>query len=707
MSGPPELNRAGSSASSTSSASCASSVAGAMSASARSSRTASASSSCRSDSNAQSEIVLPTGSLAADAVCKHMFTLVSTYNSERMTPPTHLQEYVSQHRILQLPEYENITSLLQEVFYGTLRHCKLIRLTVDSFYHRFKGDVLRQDRTMYEVVLYLTLFRFDELGFASYSQLVCSQPKHNVAKLLRFLYDPELFPGWHTTQWSTIYDRPFVEQTLVAALSTQNVKLDRLVNTRLDPPVPSANGTTGSPSTVSGAPNAMTTTVVEPFNLSTPMKKSVLVPKEPEVKEFRHNPLPENINKVTLKKLDAKRNAIHADNVAKVKAKHAGATAFVSNMEKLRQKRAGEKARKAKEKADKEERARQKAARKKAAQVKRWRAAAKAPAPPVNMTAAATLREEALIKKRREEQAALIRAYEAELKDSTDFDSWREDMIQVDRIEEIRQAQQRKIEMEQSQQNAIEAAQRAREENQEMAREAREETNRLIELEKQRKQKELELARENVMQIDSEKIKAKHAVEKVNSTKKKEAAVKRQTAERMRRQRERRKQRELKEKRKLIREIQAMEQEANARAKRPKEFDPTETAGHMLMEEMSMVELHERLHLLKLVRKEEVERKRNLILLDKKEQREKLANKRSYLSKVRNRAKAMREADKISATQKKERMEKEAANEADKWRKRFAKKRQHKRDAAMALYEQIKLEQTREELTQASIRNNS
>ena len=48
----------------------------------------------------------------------------------------------------------------------------------------------------------------------------------------------------------------------------------------------------------------------------------------------------------------------------------------------------------------------------------------------------------------------------------------------------------------------------------------------------------------------------------------------------------------------MIRKIQAMEKLANQRSKRPKEFDPSESSGLGLLDEMSLTELKERLSLL-------------------------------------------------------------------------------------------------------------
>lgn len=75
----------------------------------------------------------------------------------------------------------------------------------------------------------------------------------------------------------------------------------------------------------------------------------------------------------------------------------------------------------------------------------------------------------------------------------------------------------------------------------------------------------------------------------------------------------------------IIKQIQSMEKTAAARAKRPKEIDPTTSSGLGLLEEMSLAELRERLALCKRAEKEEEDRRRESILQAKSDKAAKIA----------------------------------------------------------------------------------
>ncbi len=67
-----------------------------------------------------------------------------------------------------------VRTFLREVFYGTERYAKLLKMTVNGIYDRFK-TARRQDITLYTVLSYLTVFRIDELGFDEYRKIILSR----------------------------------------------------------------------------------------------------------------------------------------------------------------------------------------------------------------------------------------------------------------------------------------------------------------------------------------------------------------------------------------------------------------------------------------------------------------------------------------------------------------------------------------------------
>jgi hypothetical protein len=87
-----------------------------------------------------------------------------------------------------------------------------------------------------------------------------------------------------------------------------------------------------------------------------------------------------------------------------------------------------------------------------------------------------------------------------------------------------------------------------------------------------------------------------------------------------------------------------MEKLANVRAKRPRTFDPTESSGHGFLDEMSLVELRERVVLLRMRIQEEEERKRKKI-------QEASTNKKEVLEAMARAQAAIREQKSRAATE--------------------------------------------------------
>lgn len=91
-------------------------------------------------------------------------------------------------------------------------------------------------------------------------------------------------------------------------------------------------------------------------------------------------------------------------------------------------------------------------------------------------------------------------------------------------------------------------------------------------------------------------------------------------------------QRELAEKVQLIQELRALQQ---VRALQVKEFDPTESPNFGFLCEMSIAELKERLGLLKLQMQEDLDKKRESILSNKKKQQETLDDVKRFVAESR------------------------------------------------------------------------
>ena len=255
---------------------------------------------------------------------------------------------------------------------------------------------------------------------------------------------------------------------------------------------------------------------------------------------------------------------------------------------------------------------------------------------PVRMNTASILREDALFQKEQQSQAQLLREFEFGLRDSTEFDEWKEQELLHEELDRVRMIQDRKHEMQQSAvlaKKAVEAtvvekyiaAQTMNVESLQISA-AKREQERLCRLEKH----------EMAQKVKDGHINAAIAVKEHEAQNKEiRDIVKEQRVENERIKRERAEE-ELARKQELIARIQEMEKRAAEKLKESKEvFDPTTSSKVGLLCEMSVNELLAKIKGLREREEAEKERRRTSILGLKKEKQTRILMKARNLSKIR------------------------------------------------------------------------
>ena len=84
---------------------------------------------------------------------------------------------------------------------------------------------------------------------------------------------------------------------------------------------------------------------------------------------------------------------------------------------------------------------------------------------PIKLNTAAVLREGKQLKKKEEEEMKLLKDFEMNLRDEKEYERWRREMEEKEEIEKLEYFQKKKIEMELSREEAIEAQKRKEKEN--------------------------------------------------------------------------------------------------------------------------------------------------------------------------------------------------------------------------------------------------
>ena len=260
----------------------------------------------------------------------------------------------------------------------------------------------------------------------------------------------------------------------------------------------------------------------------------------------------------------------------------------------------------------------------------------------VKYNEAAIIRENYLIEKNKKKEENELKKILIEKKDSKEFDRWQSEMKLKDDIEKEQLIHRRKLELELNREIATNFMKNKIKENQLKNAEHKKQEeinlkNRLIEKEKDRL-KNQELVKE--INKDKEKI-IKNNIKLENENKE---LYKKKKAEFNELNLIRIEELKIEQKRRddLIRQIRELEK---IPVKRTSGFDPTETPGYGILEEMSIVELKERLELQKKFLKDQIEAKREENKLKSEERTEDLIAKANNIADFRDKLRNQKEIE--------------------------------------------------------------
>ena len=260
----------------------------------------------------------------------------------------------------------------------------------------------------------------------------------------------------------------------------------------------------------------------------------------------------------------------------------------------------------------------------------------------VKYNEAAIIREEYLIDKKNKEEEAALNKILIEKKDSKEFERWQNEMKIKDDIIKMQEIEKRKLELELNrevastymqrriQKNQLKAAEHKKQEIINMKKKAEEKAEDI----RQKKEviKEIQKEKENVVK---QKIQKKQENQELYKNRKKEFNELNLIAQEE-------KKILLERRDDLIRQIRELEK---LPIRRTTGFDPTETPGYGLLEEMSLVELRERLALQKRMHLDEIKSKKEENKLRMQERADELVNKAQIIQENRDRLRNMKEVE--------------------------------------------------------------
>uniref|UniRef100_A0A8C4MW97 Cilia and flagella associated protein 99 n=1 Tax=Equus asinus TaxID=9793 RepID=A0A8C4MW97_EQUAS len=473
-----------------------------------------------------------------------------------------------------------------EVLSGCLQYQRLLTIVVDAFYVRDGRLCLWADYSLFEVICYLATFQLDELGFQLFCNIIKSQPLDKMCKFLRFFFNPLNLCSWIKDEWSLVYEIAYVKENWIDPLMRWQPKVQELISQleRMLANHPSLPKTKAK--------------VTEPkeFNLSAPRPRGI--------------PVPERVP------ILAKPRPVSAG----IHGGHELATCCCSqelllraNMEEMRcavPRSRGEPL----------------------VQVMLPSHLITAGAPsllqpnddvPVKLNTAAILREGALYQRQVEKELQRVDQLVDGAGDFSEFLEWQKRMQAKDREEQLAAGECRRLQGKLSHEEAILARQHLMQENKQKANQKKEETAELMQQCAERRLQEERSMKELVEQVLETQKNVKVAQTKLLKVRQQIVQeVIEESRELLQRSTEAAKE-EQRQRCELISQLRALEMQPTRKGKL---VDLTQIPGYGLEGEMSIMELRERLALLKESQRREEEEKRDQIIQGKRAKSQELQN---------------------------------------------------------------------------------
>ncbi|KAM9027614.1 cilia- and flagella-associated protein 99 isoform 1-T2 [Ara ararauna] len=524
---------------------------------------------------------------------KHIAIIIQQldkFNPEIQSMEDFLNESAKMLKTLNVTEQEFVLDTLA----GCIKYKSLLDVVVNAFFVRDGRYYLIPERNLYIAICYLATFQLEELGLRHFSRIVKSLDTAKMQKFLRFFFNPLYLNTWIKDEWSRFYDALYVKENWIDPLLRWQPRVQQLIEQLTDKL--SNHTTTVKTSTVT-QPKEFNLTVAKPRAIPIPLPIPVLekgLPVPPSTykppKEKRQLEQIRTQNRRKAEDLLLKANADRFK-CAIMKSEKAENTQYEDSM-------------KSKFQAQKVQR--------------------KIDNIPIKLNAAAILREGALYQRKMEQELKRIENLLQGAGDPSEFLEWQKQMRDKDLEEQLAEIEYRRLQGKLSYEEAVLAHQNVVQENKKKADLMREEKADLMHQYEEKRLQEQQEVRELVEQVIEGHKNAKEA--KIKLQKYKQEIVQKvcEEKEELRRQALEEDEEKLRKRSELIQQIRLI---GSLPSIRHKFVDLTETGGHGLTCEMSIVELRERLALLKEEQKAAEEEKRDQIIHEKQAKEQLLLDK--------------------------------------------------------------------------------
>nr|XP_033806568.1 cilia- and flagella-associated protein 99 [Geotrypetes seraphini]XP_033806576.1 cilia- and flagella-associated protein 99 [Geotrypetes seraphini] len=538
---------------------------------------------------------------------KHIYVvaqLLNKFDPENCSVEHFLDESSKDLQTLDIAEQIFILDVLG----GCIQYKTLLNIVVNGFYARDGKCYLKAEHSLYVVLCYLASFQLEELGLHNIYTIIKSLEVVKVCKFLRFFFDELNLSTWIKDEWSRIYDSIYVKENWIDILLRWQPEVKQMVDHLLD-------------KTAHPFQHVKPAKLTEPkaFKLTKPKARPIPIPQKLPI-QGKPQPLPQTTYKEPKEKqqLEAK----------KQKNRQKAEELLMDANNKQFKCGSIEKSKSTKYVIDQIQKDKEKTLPFKMPKV-RPAPALKVDNIPVRLNATTILREDALYQRKVDEELQRIENFIQGARDASEFFEWKRKMKEKDLEQQLAKIEYRRLEGRISHEEALLARQKVIEENKMKAAIMKEETAEIMHKYTEKRLQEEKEMKDLVEQVAEGHRNTKQA--KIMVQKYKQKIVQEVTAEsrELLRQALEDAEEELRKKFELICEIRAIESVPFIKQKL---IDLTQVSGHGFLSEMSIVELQERLALLKETKRKEEDDKRDQILSEKQAKEQYLLDKLEQIS---------------------------------------------------------------------------
>ncbi|XP_013815394.1 cilia- and flagella-associated protein 99 isoform X1 [Apteryx mantelli] len=555
---------------------------------------------------------------------KHIAIIVeqlNKFNPENQSMEDFLNESAKVLQTLNVTD-ENF---VLETLAGCIEYKSLLDVVVNAFFVRDGKHCLFSERNLYVVICYLATFQLEELGLQHFSRIVKSLDTAKMHKFLRFFFNALNLNTWIKDEWSHFYDSLYVKENWIDPLLRWQPKMQQVIEQFADK---LSNCTT----------IVKTSTVTQPkeFNLTVPKPRAIPIPLPIPVLE-KSQPVPPSTYKSPKEKKQLEEIKTKNRRKAEDLLLKANANQFRCATMKLE---------KGKNTPD---------SMKSKPTFQAQKIQSRIDNIPVKLNAAAILREGALYQRKMEQELKRIENLLRGAKDPSEFLEWQKQMRGKDLEEQLAEIECKRLQGKLSHEEAVLAHQNVIQENKKKADLMREEKAELMHQYAEKRLQEQKEMRELVEQVVEGHKNAKQAKLKLQKYKQQIVQEVCEESRELLQQALEEEEEKLRKRYELIQQIRAIE---SLPSLKNKFVDLTETGGHGLICEMSIVELRERLALLRETQKAAEEEKRDQIIHEKQAKEQLLLDKLDQISLFRaelGRAAALKQEEKKRKSQSGER----------------------------------------------------